>query len=162
MNEEEKVVVESSFPEARSSVENKESDRFTFYLSQSDVAKKFNTTPRMLLYWESLGLIHPTLLKDPGSKAKRYTFDDLKEIEFVKSLLDDGYSTTALKEKLSKLQSPYRYDGNSLLWDMRDKKWKTREELGAEYLKDNFLKIIGDADAPEKIINFVFDVLERK
>lgn len=162
MNEQEMNVEESSPHEDKENIERKNEKEFRFYLSQADVAKKFNTTPRMLLYWESLGLIHPTLSKDPGSKAKRYTFEDLKEIEFVKSLLDEGYSTTALKEKLSQLQSPYRHDKDVILWDMRDSKWKSRDELGVEYLKDNLLKIIGNADAPEQIINFVFDVLERK
>ncbi len=165
MNEEEKVVKGSPPTEQgknAAKAAKKEGDEFTFYLTQSDVAKKFNTTPRMLLYWESLGLIHPTLSKDPGAKVKRYTFEDLKEIEFVKSLLDEGYSTTSLKEKLSQLQSPYRYEKDSLLWDMRDKKWKTRGELGVEYLKENLMKVAAHEDAPEKIINFVFDALDKE
>lgn len=133
---------------------------FTFHLTQAEVAKRFNTTPRMLLYWESLGLIHPSLSKDPKSKAKRYTFDDLIEIGFVKSLLDEGYSTTALKEKLSQLQIPYRYDKNELLWDMKAKRWRARDELAKEFLKTHIPELLGHENAMERIVNFVFDLLE--
>lgn len=138
----------------------KERKDFTFHLTQAEVARRFDTTPRMLLYWESLDLIHPSLSKDPKSKAKRYTFDDLKEIGFVKSLLDEGYSTTALKEKLSKLPQPYHYDKNELLWDMKEKTWKGRDELAKEYLKNRVPEFLGHEDAMERLINFIFDLLE--
>lgn len=140
--------------------DNEKKQDFTFHLTQAEVARRFNTTPRMLLYWESLGLIHPSLSKDPKSKAKRYTFDDLKEIAFVKSLLDEGYSTTALKEKLSQLDVPYRYDKNELLWDMKDQRWKNRDALAKEFLKAHIPELLAHEDAMERIVNFVFDLLE--
>jgi len=143
-------------------MEEMSESKVRFYLSQADVAQQFNTTPRMLLYWENQGLIHPDTKKDPQGKSRKYTQEDLLEIKFIKGLIDEGYTTTALKKKLEGLKPPYRCDLNGMLWDYRDKVWRTRKELGREYLREEFKKMMGTPDPFASMINYIFDLLEGK
>lgn len=132
------------------------------YFSQQDVARIFNTSPRMLLYWENQGLIHPTMEKHARGKERKYKKEDLEEIRFIKALIDDGYTTQALKKKLATLSSPYRYNLNNLFWDFRDKKWKIREKIAQEYLREEIKKIFAASNPLEEMVNFIFDLLDKK
>lgn len=132
------------------------------YFTQIEIAKKCNTTPRMLLYWENQGLIHPEISKESSGKNRRYTLQDLKQIKFVKGLIDEGYTTPVIKKRLSLLEPSFSYDLEDLLWDYKDKIWKTKRDLARGYLKKEFQSLMSKEDPPAAIINYVFDLLEEE
>lgn len=103
------------------------------YVSQSDAARVFGITTRMIQYWETQGLLNPELPVE--GRSRKYTNFDLVEMRFIKTLVvDQGYTVPALKEKLESLQAPYYYDPEDAFWDLRDKTWKSRSGFATEQL----------------------------
>ena len=144
------------------------------YVSQSDAARLFGITTRMIQYWEAQGLLNPELPVE--GRSRKYTNFDLVEMRFIKTLVvDQGYSVPALKEKLESLTAPYYYDPEDAFWDLRDKSWKSRssfavEQLAAvrEELEPSASKALesmlpGDpAEVAKNLLNLVRDFLEGK
>lgn len=105
------------------------------YVSQSDAARLFGITTRMIQYWENQGLLNPELPIE--GRSRKYTNFDLVEMKFIKTLVvDQGYTVPSLKEKLEKLQAPYYYDPEDAFWDLRDQAWKSRSAFAAEQLAE--------------------------
>ncbi len=105
------------------------------YLSQSDAARVFGVTTRMIQYWEAQGLLNPELPVE--GRSRKYTNFDLVELKFIKTLVvDQGYSVPALKEKLKSLQAPYYYDPEDAFFDLKDQTWKSRAAFAAEQLQE--------------------------
>lgn len=103
------------------------------YVSQSDAARLFGITTRMIQYWETQGLLNPELPVE--GRSRKYTNFDLVEMKFIKTLVvDQGYSVPSLKEKLAALQAPYYYDPEDAFWDLKDKTWKSRAAFATEQL----------------------------
>ena len=68
------------------------------YLSQSDAARHFGVTTRMIQYWEAQGLLNPEL--EAEGRSRKYTNFDLVELKFIKTMVVDcGFSVPSLKEK---------------------------------------------------------------
>lgn len=144
------------------------------YVSQSDAARLFGITTRMIQYWEAQGLLNPELPVE--GRSRKYTNFDLVEMRFIKTLVvDQGYSVPALKEKLESLTAPYYYDPEDAFWDLRDKSWKSRssfavEQLAAvrEELEPSARKALesmlpGDpAEMAKNLLNLVREYLEGK
>lgn len=144
-----------------SSPEPQHSSEIRKTLTQSEVAKALKTTPRMLIYWETQGLIHPS--QDVRGKGRRtYTQEDVEEIRFVKNLLEDGFSSTSLKARLKALPSPYRYNPGDIFWDSGKKTWRSREEIALDFLLGKFTGFYRSENSLVRLIHFFFDVLERK
>lgn len=145
--------------------QNKKDDSSPLFISQQNLANNLQTTPRMLLYWENLGLIKPSTVKKVRGKGRKYSKDDVLEIKFIKALLDDGYTANAVKEKLEKLDPPYTFDAKELFWDKKDSNWKTRKQIFKEVLQTHYLSKFQEAlnkkNATEEIINLVFDILDE-
>lgn len=135
------------------------------FISQQDLAINLQTTPRMLLYWENLGLIKPSTEKKTRGKGRKYSKEDVLEIKFVKALLDDGYTANAVKEKLKKLSPPYTLDAEEIFWDRKENNWKTRKQIFKEFLQTHYLpefqKALEKENPAEEIINLVFDILDE-
>lgn len=105
------------------------------YLSQSDAARHFGVTTRMIQYWEAQGLLNPEL--EAEGRSRKYTNFDLVELKFIKTMVVDyGFSVPSLKEKLASLQAPYYYDPEDAFWDLRDGTWKSRATFAVEQLAD--------------------------
>ena len=105
------------------------------YVSQSDAARVFGITTRMIQYWETQGLLNPELPVE--GRSRKYTNFDLVEMRFVKTLVvDQGYSVPSLKEKLEQLQAPYYYDPEDAFWDLKDGNWKSRASFAVEQLAE--------------------------
>lgn len=105
------------------------------YVSQSDAARLFKITTRMIQYWETQGLLNPELPVE--GRSRKYTNFDLVEMKFIKTLVvDQGYSVPSLKEKLESLQAPYYYDPEDAFWDLRDNQWKSRAAFALEQLAE--------------------------
>lgn len=105
------------------------------YVSQSDAAKLFGITTRMIQYWENQGLLNPELPIE--GRSRKYTNFDLVEMKFIKTLVvDQGYSVPSLKEKLEALQAPYYYDPTDAFWDLKDCEWKSRTTFAIEQLAE--------------------------
>lgn len=144
------------------------------YLSQSDAARVFGITTRMIQYWETQGLLNPELPVE--GRSRKYTNFDLVEMRFIKTLVvDQGYSVPALKEKLQTLQAPYYYDPEDAFWDLRDGKWKSRANFAVEQLaqvreelQTNAARALetllpGDPEAISKsLLNLVREYLEGR
>jgi len=145
--------------------ENKTNENTPLFISQQDLANNLQTTPRMLLYWENLGLIKPSTEKKVRGKGRKYSQNDVLEIKFIKALLDEGYTANALKEKLKKLNPPYTFDPEEIFWDKKDQNWKTRKQIFKEVLQTHYLAKFQEAlnkeNAAEAIINLVFDILDE-
>lgn len=105
------------------------------YVSQSDAARLFGITTRMIQYWEAQGLLNPELPVE--GRSRKYTNFDLVEMRFIKTLVvDQGYSVPALKEKLAHLQAPYYYDPEDAFWDLKSGEWKSRAAFAVEQLAE--------------------------
>ncbi len=110
------------------------------YVSQADAARALGVdmkgkeiTPRIIQYWESQGLLHPELPIE--GRSRRYTQQDLVELNFIKVLVEDlGFTVPSLKAKLAKLEAPYYYDPHDCFWDLREETWKSRSGLAVERL----------------------------
>jgi DNA-binding transcriptional MerR regulator len=105
------------------------------YVSQSDAARLFGITTRMIQYWETQGLLNPELPVE--GRSRKYTNFDLVEMRFIKTLVvDQGYTVPSLREKLKTLQAPYYYDPQDAFWDLRDSSWKSRAAFALEQLAE--------------------------
>jgi DNA-binding transcriptional MerR regulator len=105
------------------------------YVTQSDAARLFGITTRMIQYWEQQGLLNPELPVE--GRSRKYTNFDLVEMRFIKTLVvDQGYTVPSLKEKLATLQTPYYYDPEDAFWDLRDQQWKSRTGFAVEQLAE--------------------------
>ncbi len=105
------------------------------YVSQSDAARLFGITTRMIQYWETQGLLNPELPIE--GRSRKYTNFDLVELRFIKTLVvDQGYTVPSLKEKLKSLQAPYYYNPEDAFWDLQDQTWKSRANFAVEQLAE--------------------------
>ncbi len=103
------------------------------YLSQADVADYFGLTVRQIQYWEDQGLLHPE--RPQSGRQRRYTRNDLVEIQFIKVMLTQhGYTVPALKEKLASLQPPYYYDATAMHWDLEEGAWMSSTDFACAEL----------------------------
>lgn len=110
------------------------------YVSQADAARALGTdmkgkeiTPRIIQYWEAQGLLHPELPIE--GRSRRYTQQDLVELNFIKVLVEDlGFTVPSLKAKLARLEAPYYYDPYDCFWDLKEETWKSRSGLAVERL----------------------------
>ena len=105
------------------------------YVTQSDAARLFGVTTRMIQYWETQGLLNPELPIE--GRSRKYTNFDLVEMRFIKTLVVDcGFTVPSLREKLATLQSPYYYDPEDAFWDLKAKQWKSRAVFAAEQMAE--------------------------
>ena len=103
------------------------------YLSQADVADYFGLTVRQIQYWEEQGLMHPE--RPQSGRQRRYTRNDLIEIQFIKVMLTQhGYTVPSLKEKLASLQPPYYYDATTMHWDLEEGAWMSSTDFACAEL----------------------------
>jgi DNA-binding transcriptional MerR regulator len=144
------------------------------YVTQSDAARLFGITTRMIQYWEQQDLLNPELPVE--GRSRKYTNFDLVEMRFIKTLVvDQGYTVPSLKEKLANLQAPYYYDPEDAFWDLRDQQWKSRTGFAVEQLaevrdelEDKTAKALatllpGEPDEIAKsVLNLVREYLEGK
>ncbi|MDQ7822752.1 MAG: MerR family transcriptional regulator [Candidatus Eremiobacteraeota bacterium] len=113
-----------------------------FYVSQSDAAKHLGITTRLINYWESQELLHPELQRKSGTKARKYTPNDMVELRFIKGMVvDQGYAIPSLKEKLEFLEAPYYYNPEDMFWDLKEKQWKSRDQIAAAVVKKSEKKL---------------------
>ena len=144
------------------------------YVTQSDAARLFGITTRMIQYWEQQGLLNPELPVE--GRSRKYTNFDLVEMRFIKTLVvDQGYTVPALKEKLATLQAPYYYDPEDAFWDLRDNQWKSRTVFAVEKLAEVREELEGTTsraletllpgepkDVAKAVLNLVREYLEGK
>ena len=73
------------------------------------VTKECGISTRQLYYWELIGMIRPHYETFGTRRFRRYTNQDLHTLKQVKSLLDEGFTLQAIRDKVSKEpESPLR------------------------------------------------------
>lgn len=124
------------------------------FYTQRELTQILKISPRMLIYWEKQGVI-PRGVKN--GKTKKYAKNEIAKIKVIIELLKKGYPVEFLK----KLPEERIFEIENLVWDTREEKWKTKEEIAERYLKEKFLEIFFQENPLENLINYFFEVLER-
>ncbi len=81
------------------------SDTTSQTYSTSDVARISGFSVRQIAYWAKQGIIVPSVQQARGSGTRRrYSFDDLLQLRFVRQLRDHGWSVQKIREAINKLR----------------------------------------------------------
>jgi DNA-binding transcriptional MerR regulator len=73
--------------------------------STEEVAKLSGFTVRQIGYWVKQGIITPSIQQARGSGTRRrYSFDDLLQLRFVRQLTNHGWSMQKIREAITRLR----------------------------------------------------------
>jgi len=73
--------------------------------STREVAKLSGFTVRQISYWAKKGIIVPSVQQAHGSGTRRrYSFDDLLQLRFVRQLMNHGWSLQKIREAITRLR----------------------------------------------------------
>lgn len=73
--------------------------------STEEVAKLSGFTVRQIGYWVKQGIITPSIQQAHGSGThRRYSFDDLLQLRFVRQLMNHGWSMQKIREAITRLR----------------------------------------------------------
>lgn len=73
--------------------------------STREVAKLSGFTVRQIGYWANQGIIVPSVQQAHGSgTGRRYSFDDLLQLRFVRQLMNHGWSLQKIREAITRLR----------------------------------------------------------
>lgn len=73
--------------------------------STNEVAVMSGFSVRQIAYWAKQGIIAPSVQQAHGSGTRRrYSFDDLLQLRFVRQLRNRGWSVQKIREAISKLR----------------------------------------------------------
>src|SRR5437763_15395752 len=88
--------------------------RFAEMLGSDTTSRTYNTNEvaymsgfsvRQIAYWAEQGIIVPSVQQAHGSGTRRrYSFDDLLQLRFVRQLRNRGWSTKKIREAINKLR----------------------------------------------------------
>jgi DNA-binding transcriptional MerR regulator len=82
-----------------------EQDTVNRIYSTEEVAKLSGFTMRQIGYWVKQGIITPSIQQAHGSGTRRrYSFDDLLQLRFVRQLMNHGWSMQKIREAITKLR----------------------------------------------------------
>ena len=72
----------------------------------TNVSRISKVSPRRLAYWDSIGLVKPSLGKASGRGSRRvYSFQDIARIKIVVELLDVGFSLQRIRRSFAFIDS---------------------------------------------------------
>ena len=72
----------------------------------TNVSRISKINPRRLAYWDSIGLVKPSLGKASGKGSRRfYSFQDIARIKIVVELLDAGFSLQRIHRSFDFIES---------------------------------------------------------
>src|SRR6266851_9475143 len=81
------------------------SDTTSQTYSTSDVARISGFSVRQIAYWAKQGIIVPSIQQAHGSGTRRrYSFDDLLQLRFVRQLMNHGWSLQKIREAITRLR----------------------------------------------------------
>lgn len=69
------------------------------WLSSSEVREKLNISLRQLYYWELKGIVSPHSITQGSREFKRYSLEDLRTLQQVKDMLDQGYTLSSAAKR---------------------------------------------------------------
>ena len=73
--------------------------------STEEVAKLSGFSVRQIGYWVKQGIITPSIQQAHGSGThRRYSFDDLLQLRFVRQLMTHGWSMQKIREAITRLR----------------------------------------------------------
>ncbi len=73
--------------------------------STQEVAELSGFTVRQIGYWAKQGIIIPSIQQAHGSGTRRrYNFDDLLQLRFVRQLMNHGWSMQKIREAITRLR----------------------------------------------------------
>jgi DNA-binding transcriptional MerR regulator len=73
--------------------------------STEEVAKLSGFSVRQISYWVKQGIITPSIQQAHGSGSRRrYSFDDLLQLRFVRQLMNHGWSIQKIREAITRLR----------------------------------------------------------
>lgn len=73
--------------------------------STEEVAKLSGFSVRQIGYWVKQGIITPSIQQAHGSGThRRYSFDDLLQLRFVRQLMNHGWSMQKIREAITRLR----------------------------------------------------------
>lgn len=82
-----------------------EQDRTSHVYSTAEVAYLSGFTKRQIGYWVKQGIITSSIEQAHGSGTRRrYSFDDLLQIRFVRQLMNHGWSLQKIREAVTRLR----------------------------------------------------------
>ncbi len=91
-----------------------EQDTTNHTYSTREVAELSGFTVRQIGYWSKQGMIVPSVQQGRGSGTRRrYSFDDLLQLRFVRQLMNHGWSLQKIREAITRLRD-IMDDPNSL------------------------------------------------
>lgn len=74
--------------------------------STHEVASLSGFTVRQIGYWVKQGIITPSIQQAHGSGTRRrYSFDDLLQLRFVRQLMNHGWSMQRIREAITRLRN---------------------------------------------------------
>lgn len=86
----------------------------THIYTTAEVARLSGFTKRQISYWAREGIIVPSIQQAYGSGTRRrYSFDDLLQLRFVRQLKKHGWSLQKIREAITRLRD-IMGDPNSL------------------------------------------------
>ncbi|MDI3548672.1 MAG: MerR family transcriptional regulator, glutamine synthetase repressor [Halanaerobiales bacterium] len=102
------------------------------------VKEKTGLTSRQIRYYDQMGLIFPDRTK---GNQRLFSEDDIKRLEKIKSLLEEGYTIEVVKKKLN---PPTPVKGNTILFPQKGLNRYFKGELSSLYpdFKNNTLRKI--------------------
>lgn len=81
------------------------SDRTNQTYSTNELAQLSGFTVRQISYWANQEIIIPSVQQSSGSGTRRrYSFDDLLQLRFIKQLKSRGWSVQKIREAITKLR----------------------------------------------------------
>jgi DNA-binding transcriptional MerR regulator len=73
--------------------------------STNEFAQMTGFSVRQIGYWAKQGIIAPSIQQAHGSGTRRrYSFDDLLQLRFIRQLRDHGWSVQKIREAINKLR----------------------------------------------------------
>lgn len=73
--------------------------------STNEIAQMSGFSVRQIAYWAKQGIIVPSVQQAHGSGTRRrYSFDDLLQLRFVRQLRNCGWSVQKIREAINKLR----------------------------------------------------------
>lgn len=91
-----------------------EQDTTNHTYSTHEAAELSGFTVRQISYWARQGMIVPSVQQARGSGTRRrYSFDDLLQLRFVRQLMNHGWSLQKIREAITRLRDVMS-DPNSL------------------------------------------------
>lgn len=82
-----------------------EQDTTNQIYSTAEVAKLSGFSVRQIGYWVKQGIITPSIQQARGSGThRRYNFDDLLQLRFVRQLMNHGWSMQKIREAVTRLR----------------------------------------------------------